>query len=128
MSEGYLPRILIIDDDTTSLAAMHQKLKARYRVSLFVGGAGAVEVIRKIGPDLVIVDRQMPGLSGLEICRWLKSPEAKMNIPVIVYSAALDHDQFEHEAASAGADLAVMKSIHVDALTRAIDSLTGGGE
>lgn len=69
-----MKRILIIDDDTTCLAAMHQMLKEDYRISLFVGGSGAIEAVEKIRPDLLVVDRHMPELSGIEICKWVKSP------------------------------------------------------
>lgn len=120
-----MKRVLIIDDDTTSLAAMHQMLKISYRVSLFIGGSGSFEALQKIRPDLLIVDRYMPGLSGVEICEWVKSPNSGLDIPVIIYSAAQADSEFEREALAAGAALALLKTTDGNELVTAIQSLIG---
>ncbi len=120
-----MKRILIIDDDTTCLAAMHQMLKEDYRISLFVGGSGAIEAVEKIRPDLLVVDRHMPELSGIEICKWVKSPESGVNVPVIIYSATQDLPEFEHEALAAGADLILNKTYQKEKLVSTIQSLLG---
>lgn len=120
-----MKRILVIDDDPTCLAATNQMLKDHYRLAFFNGGADAPNFIQKIMPDLIVTDNSMEGMSGVEICRWVKSQDTTRSIPVIVNSGSGDGSTEKAECMAAGADLFVTKSYNSQDLVSAIESLIG---
>ncbi len=79
--------ILVIDDSTTirKLVDIHLS-QAGYRVVLAKNGEMGVEMAREILPDLILLDHQLPGTTGLEVCRQIiKFPECQ-HIPFVVSS------------------------------------------
>lgn len=82
------PKILLIEDEEDIAALI--KLQAEisgYRLLVEVDGLNGLRAIEKERPDLVILDLMLPGQSGLDVCRKIKtSPELK-DIPVIMISA-----------------------------------------
>lgn len=84
-------KVLIIDDDDDSLAIARLRLQTDgYDI---LSASSAEEGLQKISndvPDLVLLDVQMPGRSGFEVCAELKSDQRLCNIPVIFLSAADD--------------------------------------
>ena len=84
-----LPRILIADDDRTSLLVIAAALKGEFDVIAVTSGA---EVLARAlaDIDLVLLDVLMPGLDGFEVCRRLKSNPATAAIPVIFVTGVED--------------------------------------
>lgn len=83
--------LFIVDDDVTSLM-MIEKLLQREGYITFVATAGEVvldEVIKK-KPDLVLLDVNLPGISGQEVCKRLKDNALTQEIPVLFLSAETD--------------------------------------
>lgn len=119
-----MKKILVIDDDPTCLAATNQLLKGRYRLAFFNGGEDAPEVIQKVNPDLIVTDNLMEGMSGVDICRWVKAQEATRSIPVIVHSGCVGSKEQE-DCLSAGADMFVSKNYNGQDLVSAIETLIG---
>lgn len=68
-------------------------------------------------PDLFILDKQIPGADGLEVCRFIKSSQKFRNVPVIIISAAMDIVQLAKEA---GADEAIAKPFSLRTLRETI--------
>ncbi|MCK5036568.1 MAG: diguanylate cyclase [Candidatus Sabulitectum sp.] len=84
-------KVLIIDDDVDSLAIARLRLeKDGYIIHSAENGADGLEKARAENPDLILLDVQMPGKSGYEVCEELKSDSELCNIPVIFLSAADD--------------------------------------
>lgn len=84
-------KVLIIDDDVDSLAIARLRLeKDGYIIHSAENGADGLEKVRAESPDLILLDVQMPGKSGYEVCGELKSDPDLCNIPVIFLSAADD--------------------------------------
>ncbi|GAA0905727.1 response regulator transcription factor [Virgisporangium aurantiacum] len=72
MSSGY--RLLISDDDPAVRQALERALRFEgYQVELAADGAQTLAQVAKVKPDLVMLDVMMPGISGLDACRWLRS-------------------------------------------------------
>lgn len=81
--------ILIVDDDPTNLAVLDDCLtSAGYRVLVAESGEAALERIKHIKPDLVILDVKMPGMDGFQTCQILKEDEVSRDIPVIFVTVA----------------------------------------
>ena len=84
-------KLLLVDDDPEILTL----LKATFRKEPFeiftaAEGASALSIVKTDKPDLIVLDVRMPGLSGLEICRFLKADKKTREIPIIILSARSD--------------------------------------
>lgn len=67
------PRVLVVDDDRLILATLSEGLKqAGYDVMEAESGEEGMTLARDGNPDIAILDMRMPGLSGLEVARWLQ--------------------------------------------------------
>ncbi|MFO0956212.1 MAG: response regulator [Isosphaeraceae bacterium] len=82
------PLILVIDDSPTihKLVECHLS-QAGYRVALAGDADRGVERAAELRPDLILLDHQLPGTTGDEVCRRLLASEATARIPVVVSSA-----------------------------------------
>lgn len=81
--------ILLVDDNQANLQMLFQLLEKSVGGKLLVAknGETALNIARKIKPDLVLLDIMMPGIDGFEVCRRLKADPATRPIPVIFLSA-----------------------------------------
>lgn len=83
--------ILIVDDTPANLNVLSAILgKFGYRVRPAINGALALKAAQKAAPDLILLDVQMPGMDGYEVCRQLKSDPQTRDIPVVFISALDD--------------------------------------
>ncbi|MGQ3052837.1 MAG: response regulator [Roseateles sp.] len=89
MIEPYLPesRILLVDDEPGAIRVMRNMLSEFRELTFARSGAEALRQIRASRPDLVIVDVNMPGMSGLQLCDQLQADPELKDIPVIVATA-----------------------------------------
>lgn len=83
-------QILVVDDVQNFLTLMRMLLEdEEYQVSVLQQGKGAVDRVREIMPDLVILDLKLADASGTDILMGLRAQTSTADIPVIVYSAAV---------------------------------------
>ena len=107
------PSILIVDDEPQIRRVIKAALsKQGYVVADARSGEIALDMIREERFDMVILDRNMPGIGGLETCRAIR---AGKDIPIIIVSVR-DSDSDKVEALDAGADDFVSKPFSVDEL------------
>ena len=82
---GSAPRILLVDDEPSILAAVVPLLRSRgYEVQTATTGHAALDSVSRQVPNLVILDLGLPDLDGVEVCRRLREGRA---VPIIVLSA-----------------------------------------
>ena len=96
------PRLLLVDDEPANLQVLRQVLQDDYRLLFARDGHKALELARSESPALILLDVMMPELSGLDVCRTLKSQDATSGIPVI-FVTALSDVQNETQGFEAGA-------------------------
>lgn len=85
--------LLVVDDDLANLELLSRRLTRQgYDVTTVDGGQKALDMLEKQSFDLIVLDMLMPGLSGLQVLRQLKSNPASRPIPVIMISALDDTD------------------------------------
>ena len=87
---GPKPTVLAIDDERLSLGVLHGLLRDECRMMVATDGAQGLAIARNEAPDLILLDVQMPGLSGHEVCRQLKDDPLTAAIPVIFITALND--------------------------------------
>jgi len=83
-----MPNILVVEDDTALRETLAYNLSRQgYSVQAVGDGLTALEIARKIHPDLVLLDLMLPGMDGFEVCRILRQ---EMNIPILILTARDD--------------------------------------
>jgi two-component system cell cycle response regulator DivK len=80
--------ILIVEDNELNMKLFHDLLEAHgYATVETRNGAEALELARKHKPDLILMDIQLPEVSGLDVTRWLKEDPELRAIPVVAVTA-----------------------------------------
>lgn len=118
------PLILVIDDDSIMRELVRHHLEdAGYAVALASGGAQGVDMVKALGPALVIMDFAMPEVSGRDALRQIRAGPATASVPVLMLTAwsSVD-DRKEVEALGA---VWIEKPIARDALLAVVRRMTG---
>jgi len=80
--------VLIVEDNELNMKLFHDLLDAYGYTTLQTrNGMEALKLARERRPDLILMDIQLPEVSGLEVTRWLKDDEQLRDIPVIAVTA-----------------------------------------
>ncbi len=82
--------ILIVDDDTGVLLALDRAVRPPHTVRFATRAEDALRLMSEAPPDLVLLDNQMPGMSGLELLRLIKQNPILADIPVIMVTSQAD--------------------------------------
>lgn len=109
------PRLLLVDDDASTLRLLSRILSAYADQRLATSGRQALQLARAEPPDMMLVDMQMPDMSGAQLCAQLKSEPALAHIPVLFVTAD-DSEATRLEALQLGASDFVIKPIQPDQL------------
>ncbi len=104
MEKGYRAKIMIVDDNVTNLSIARKALCDDYNVVLIKDGIMALAEIENTKPDLILLDVEMPGMSGFEVIEKIKNdlPEPYKSIPVI-FLTAKDDGGSEYQGLTLGA-------------------------
>lgn len=97
-------KILVVDDEPLNLKVLKQVLQDNYRLSFAKNGMDALELVKKEKPGLILLDVMMPGMTGFEVCRQLKSDPETNTIPVIFVTALADEADESEGFAAGGVD------------------------
>ena len=112
-AEGRISKILVIDDDENIRTSLYDILNMEnYRVVTESDGHRAIDVIREQKPDVILLDVNMPGMSGIEITKIIKDDPQLRLIPVIIVTGNNDQ-KTKLDALKSGADEFLNKPPHV---------------
>jgi CheY-like chemotaxis protein/HPt (histidine-containing phosphotransfer) domain-containing protein len=116
LGSGRPPCILAVDDSPTYLHELAEQLEEDgCEVVRAESGERALELLEKHAIDCVLLDRMMPGLSGLDTCRRIKASPTWRTLPVVMLTASEDRDAVI-EGLNAGADDYISKASDFDVL------------
>ena len=99
---GQPPRLLIVDDDTASIHILRHTLATVGDLHFAKSGEEALQLARRLVPDLILVDAHMPGIDGFDVCRSLKAEAAFTHVP-IVFVTRFSDPRYEMRALDLGA-------------------------
>jgi two-component system cell cycle response regulator DivK len=112
--------ILIVEDNPLNMKLFSAMAAAQgYGVLQAVDGLTGVDLAQREHPDLIIMDVDLPGISGLEATRLLKADPATRDIPIIITTAY----EYDDEIRASGCDGYMSKPISVADFVALIDSL-----
>lgn len=122
------PRILLVDDNELTVRPIFDYLVSRgYRVLLAYCGVEAIAQAREFGPDLILMDIQMPGMDGMETIRRIRGDARIQQIPIIALTAlAMPSDR--QKCLEAGANGYLSKPISLRNLIEVIRTHIGKPE
>ena len=114
--------VLIVEDNELNMKLFHDLLEANgYRVLQTRDGLSALDLARQHMPDLILMDIQLPEVSGIEVTKWLKEDDELKSIPVIAVTAfAMKGD--EEKIREGGCEAYISKPISVLSFLQMIDS------
>ena len=117
--------VLIVEDNELNMKLFHDLLEAQgYDTLQTKDGMEALELARTNRPDLILMDIQLPELSGLEVTKWLKEDDDLKAIPVIAVTAfAMKGD--EEKIRQGGCEAYIAKPISVVKFLETIQSFIG---
>ncbi len=118
--------VLIVEDNELNMKLFNDLVETRgHRIVQTRSGIEAVDIARRHRPDLILMDIQLPEVSGLEVTQWLKDDEELRHIPVIAITAfAMKGD--EEKMLQGGCEAYLSKPISVVKFLETVRAFIGG--
>lgn len=118
-------KVLIVEDNELNMKLFHDLLDAHgYETLQTRDGIEALEIARTNRPDLILMDIQLPEVSGLEVTKWIKEDDNLRSIPVVAVTAfAMKGD--EERIRQGGCEAYVSKPISVPKFIETIKTYLG---
>ena len=118
--------VLIVEDNELNMKLFHDLLEAHgYATVGTRNGIEALDLARKHRPDLILMDIQLPEVSGLEVTKWLKDDQDLKTIPIVAVTAfAMVGD--ERKALTSGCDAYLAKPILLRDFLDLVEKFIGG--
>jgi two-component system, cell cycle response regulator DivK len=115
-------RILIVEDNETDVRLLKDILETRgYNILQTRDGLEAIELAVVNLPDLILMDIQLPDMSGLEVTRRVRGDDHSRRIPIIAVTA-FAMGWHEREALDSGCDAYISKPISIFGFLRTVES------
>lgn len=115
-----MPKVLIVEDNDLNLKLFHDLLMIQnHEVIMSKDGVGVTELVIKEKPDLILMDIQLNGISGIDLIRELKNNPKTLSIPIIAITAfAMKNDEIR--ITSSGCDMYLSKPVSIDNFFKAV--------
>ena len=126
MSDKARKSVLVVEDNELNMRLFCDLLDA-FGFDTFESrdGSDAVDIARENMPDLIIMDIQLPEVSGLDITRWIKDDDDLADIPVLAVTAFAMRAE-EQRVREAGCEAYLSKPIQMSSFIRAVETLVDG--
>jgi two-component system, OmpR family, alkaline phosphatase synthesis response regulator PhoP len=118
--------VLVVDDQRDILGLIKLRLEqAGYEVETASDGERALELVRDLRPNLVVLDVMLPIIDGREVTRRIRADARTAGIPVLLVSASV-HEHEVQEGLDAGANDYLPKPFTANVLRERVEALLGG--
>jgi two-component system cell cycle response regulator DivK len=120
-------KVLIVEDNLLNMKLFHDLLVAHgYDTLQSKDGVEALALVRRHRPDLILMDIQLPEVSGLQVIKWIKEDQNLRMIPIIAVTAfAMKGD--EEKIRDGGCDAYIAKPISVAGFLQTVERFLAGG-
>lgn len=121
------PRVLVVDDNAINVELVRYVLEHDgFTVESACDADEALQCMERFGPELILMDIQMPGMDGMELTRRMKADPRLQHIVVVAFTAyAMQGDEAKMRAA--GCDGYLTKPIDVHTFSASVRSLLSSG-
>ena len=122
---GMSKKILIVEDNELNMKLFCDLLEAHdYETIQTRDGMSALDLAREHHPDLVLMDIQLPEVSGLEVTKWMKEDDDLRSIPIVAVTAfAMKGD--EEKIRAGGCEAYISKPISVQSFLETVKEFAG---
>ena len=123
MAETASKKVLVVEDNELNMKLFCDLLEAHgFETIESRDGLRAIDLAREQSPDLIIMDIQLPDVSGLDLTRWIKDDDAIRAIPIMAVTAfAMRQD--EQHVRDAGCEAYMAKPIQMVPFIRTVEDL-----
>ena len=123
-----MAKILVVDDEPDILRVVVRIMEARdHTVKTAHDGFEALERVREEPPDVIILDLNLPGMNGFEVCKRLRGDPATREIPIVMMTAAYVSIDDARRGHTIGADEYVVKPFLREVLIHNVERLLERG-
>jgi CheY-like chemotaxis protein len=118
---------LVVDDTRIAATAIARALNLLgYQTKLAYSPRVAIESLFKRMPDVILLDINMPGIDGVEVCRYLRRDPRTDKVPIIAMSSEAQ-EEIVTQVREAGANAFLAKPIDIDTLERTLNNVLKQG-
>jgi two-component system response regulator MprA len=117
--------VLIVEDDPNVASFLETTLRIDYETRLVTDGAEALQLLEHVAPDLVVLDIRLPGASGVDISRRIRSEKRLSSAKLLIVTGYPDSPEVD-EIHQIGVDALLKKPITPHRLRRTVRQLLGG--
>jgi CheY-like chemotaxis protein len=104
-------RILVVEDNLDSVHSLALLLRDMgHNVEYAINGYAALDIARRLRPEIVFLDLGLPGMDGFEVCRRIKQEPGLDTVRVIAISGYAQ-DEYRHRSQAAGCELHLVKPV-----------------
>ncbi|OHA50781.1 MAG: hypothetical protein A3A97_01670 [Candidatus Terrybacteria bacterium RIFCSPLOWO2_01_FULL_40_23] len=116
--------ILLVEDEEALGKIMTARLKEEgFGVDLFLTGEGIIPIVKKVKPDLVLLDILLPGKDGIEILKELKSDSELKQIPVVMLTMLNDETRIAEAMELGSRGYLVKGDYNLDMLAKTVKDI-----
>jgi CheY-like chemotaxis protein len=109
-------RVLVVEDNLDAVHTLVLLLREMgHTVDYAINGYAAIDVARRMQPEIVLLDLGLPGLDGFEVCRWIKKDPALKDTRVFALTA-YKQEEYRARALAAGCEQHLVKPLAVEDL------------
>lgn len=118
-------KLVMVDDDEDLAALLKLKLEktGKYDVATTTEGSKAVDLVREVSPDLILLDIDMPDMSGGDVAKLLSEPNDTKDIPILFLSSLVGRSEAIEGSGSIGGHQMASKSGSLRELMEKIESI-----
>lgn len=118
------PKVLVVDDELSTRVTIESILASEnYELHFAENGVEALSMVAGIAPDIILLDVMMPGLSGFDVCKKIRSMPGLTEVPIVLVTA-LDDRESRMAGMKAGADDFVTKPFDNHELRLRVQNMT----